>query len=86
MQVLVWVPFTQALQSPQVHVQAVEVEVFSAEQLTLAPPFKPLQVHVQGPVPKSGVAVPWAHKLVVGAELKDCPLAEPHWALIEIFL
>ena len=48
-----------------------------AEQLGLAPPLAPVQVHVHGPAPLTVVAVPALHRLAVGAELTAVPLALP---------
>ncbi len=49
-----------------------------AEQLAVVPPLDPVQLHVQGPVPLTAVAVPALQRLVVGAVVKVPPLDEPH--------
>jgi len=46
--------------------------------LAFVPPPEPLQFHVQGPVPETDDAVPEEHRLAVGADVKLCPLADPH--------
>ncbi len=48
-----------------------------AEQLAVVPPLDPVQLHVQGPVPRTVVEVPALQRLVVGAEVKVPPWAEP---------
>jgi hypothetical protein len=48
-----------------------------AEQAALVPPFRPLQVQVQGPVPLTLLAVPLAQRPLLGAEPTATPLAEP---------
>ena len=55
-----------------------------AEQLAVEPPFDPWQLQVQGPVPLTELAVPAVQRLVVGAEVKVPPSAEPHWPLAEL--
>ena len=45
------------------------------------PPFEPVQVQVHGPVPLTGLAVPWPQRFVVGAAVKVPLLAAPHWPL-----
>ncbi len=49
-----------------------------AEQLAVVPPLDPVQLHVHGPVPSCVVGVPELQRLVVGADVKVPPLAEPH--------
>ncbi len=49
-----------------------------AEQLAVVPPLDPVQLHVQGPVPLTDVAVPALQRLAVGAVVKVPPLDEPH--------
>src|SRR5262249_31712452 len=51
---------------------------FCAKQLAVAPPFRPAQVHVQGPVPATAEAVPAEQSLVAGAVRTVVPLADPH--------
>ncbi len=48
-----------------------------AEQLDVVPPKRPVQFHVHGPEPATAVAVPAPHRLAVGAEGNDWPLADP---------
>ena len=58
--------------------------VFCAEQLTLVPPFWPLQVQYHGPDPETEEANPALHKLVVGAVLKVDPLDDPQTPFIGV--
>ena len=53
-----------------------------AEQLAVEPPLDPVQLHVQGPLPLTAVAVPVLQRFVVGAEVNVPPLDEPHAPLI----
>ena len=53
-----------------------------AEQLAAAPPLDPLQLHDQGPLPLTVVAVPELHRLVVGAAVKVPPFDAPHTPFI----
>jgi len=48
-----------------------------AEQLAVVPPLDPVQLHVQGPLPLTVVAVPALQRLVVGAEVNVPPFEEP---------
>jgi len=52
-------------------------EATGALQEALLPPFSPPQLHVQGPVPDTELAVPIEQRLVAGAERTATPLAEP---------
>ena len=66
--------------APLLPAEGVTVQVWRfAWQLAFVPPFVPWQVHVQGPEPLTEPAVPAPQRLVLGAEVKLCPLAEPHW-------
>lgn len=56
-------------------------DLVDALQDILVPPFVPLQVHSQGPVPETDEEFPTAHKLLVGDEQNDAPSADPHTAL-----
>jgi len=82
-----------AIPAPQRLVEGVEVKVPPlaephwpltgviarfAEQLAVEPSFKPAQLQVQGPVPVTSLGVPWLQRLVVGADVKIPPFAEPH--------
>ncbi len=67
------------LMLPPVPAEGVTVSVWIlAEQLDVVPPFDPVQLHVQGPVPLTAVAVPALQRLVVGAEVNVPPLDVPH--------
>jgi hypothetical protein len=44
----------------------------------------PVQLHVNGPVPDTAVAVPEEQRFVVGAEATEVPFAEPHVPLIGV--
>lgn len=46
-------------------------------QLTLAPPNAPSHDQVQGPLPLTALAVPLAHRLLVGAVIELAPFAAP---------
>lgn len=48
-----------------------------AEQLAVDPPFDPVQLHDQGPLPLTEVGVPALHRFVVGAVVKVPPFADP---------
>ncbi len=54
-----------------------------AEQVdTVLPPFSPVQPHVHGPLPMTGVAVPALHRLLVGRVSTGAVLlALPHTPL-----
>ena len=55
---------------------------FVALQLAATPPFDPLQVHVQGPVPVTVEAVPIEQRLVVGIDVLLVPFEIPQTPLI----
>ena len=48
------------------------------EQLALAPPFEPPQLHVHGPEPATLDDVPFEQRLVEGTDDACVPLADPH--------
>jgi hypothetical protein len=48
------------------------------EQLALAPPFEPPQLHVHGPEPATLDDVPFEQRLVEGADDACVPFADPH--------
>ena len=52
--------------------------VVLAEQLAVAPPFDPVQLHDQGPLPLTVLADPELHRPVVGAVVKIPLFADPH--------
>jgi hypothetical protein len=52
--------------------------IVGAEQYAVAPPLTPVHVHVQGLLPRTGVAVPKAQRLLVGATVVLDPLATSH--------
>jgi len=49
-----------------------------AEQVAVVPPFEPVQLHVQGPLPLTDEAVPALQRLLAGALEKVPPLELPH--------
>jgi hypothetical protein len=59
--------------------------IFVGKQLTarvvwqeaVVPPFTPIQLHVQGPVPVTTVGVPVTQRSIEGAIARDCPLELP---------
>ena len=53
-----------------------------AEQLKLAPPLEPPQLHVHGPEPATVDAVPVEQRLAEGADDTVVPFADPHAPLI----
>jgi hypothetical protein len=57
--------------------EAATAAVLLELQDAFVPPPAPLQVHVQGPVPLTAVAVPVLQNPVVGAVQAEPPLAEP---------
>ena len=56
----------------------VPVEASLSEHEAVAPPLPPAQVHDQGPLPLTFVAVPALQRLAVGAALTVPPFALPH--------
>ena len=52
--------------------------VADAEQLALAPPLEPPQLHVHGPEPATDDAVPAEQRLVEGLDDAVVPFADPH--------
>ena len=77
---LVTVCAVLGLMVPLLPAEGVTVQVCTfAEQFAFVPPFDPWQVHAQGPEPLTELAVPALQRLVLGAEVKLCPLADPHW-------
>jgi hypothetical protein len=58
--------------------------VVLAEQLAVAPPFDPVQLHDQGPLPLTVVADPELHRPVVGAVVKVLLFADPHAPFIAL--
>ncbi len=44
----------------------------------LVPPKRPEQLHFQGPLPEMADGDPGAQRFVVGALVKEDPLADPH--------
>ena len=66
--------------APLLPAEGVTVQVWRfAWQFAFVPPFDPAHVHVQGPEPLTEPVVPALQRLVLGAEVKLPPLAEPHW-------
>ena len=57
-----------------------------AEQLALAPPLEPAQLHVHGPEPVTVDAVPVEQRLVDGADDACVPFADPHTPLTGVEL
>ena len=57
-----------------------------AEQLALAPPLEPPQLHVHGPEPATDDAVPAVQRLVEGADDTVVPFADPHAPLTGVWL
>ena len=49
-----------------------------AEQLALAPPLEPPQLHVHGPEPATDDAVPAEQRLAEGLDDAVVPFADPH--------
>jgi hypothetical protein len=51
-----------------------------AKHDAVEPPFRPSQLHVHGPVPVTGVAVPARHnEFFLGLKLTATPFAAPHF-------
>ena len=48
-----------------------------AEQSAVVPPYKPEQLHAQGPLPVTDVAAPALQRFAVGAEVNVPPLEAP---------
>ena len=83
--VLLFTCCVAGLTEPFVPADAVTVHFcILAEQLAAEPPLDPVQLHVQGPLPLTAVAVPALQRLVVGAEVNVPPLDEPHAPLIGV--
>lgn len=57
-----------------------------AEQLALAPPLDPLQLHVHGPEPTTDDAVPTVQRLADGADDAVVSFADPHAPLTGVWL
>lgn len=69
------------LESDGYHV--VEAVVF-AEQLAVAPPLDPMQLHDQRPLPLTALADPALHRFVVGAVVKLLLFADPQAPFIAL--
>jgi hypothetical protein len=70
------------LMLPFVPAVGVTVQVcFVAEQLAVVPPFIPVQLQYQGPVPVTVVAVPVVQRLLVGVAIAGVPLLLPQTPL-----
>src|ERR1039457_4544723 len=54
-----------------------------AEQLALEPPPRPLQFQYHGPVPVTVPILPKEQRLMLGAVVKEPPLADPQTPLVE---
>ena len=63
------------------HAPFTGVAASCAEQVAVAPPSLPAQLHDQGPVPLTVDAVPALQRLAAGALAKLPPFAEPHCPL-----
>ena len=66
------------LMVPPVPAEGVTVQVWRlAEQLAVVPPFNPMQLHNQGPLPLTDVSAPELHRFTVGVVVKVPPFEVP---------